>query len=91
MAQCLVMLRPSNRKDVDTLNVFMSTATAVATPSAAHDLPCQTCTAHTPSFNFVVVVIAVALLSAYLLGRSHGKRSVFDRFRNFFSDSRKGR
>jgi hypothetical protein len=73
------MLLQNSRKDVGTLNIFTSTATATATPST-NTLPCQTCTAHGPSFNFVVVVIALALLFAYLLGRSHGKRSVFEIF-----------
>lgn len=55
------------------------TSTTTATPSA-NTLPCDTCTAHGPGFSFVVVAIAVALLFAYLLGRSHGKRSITEIF-----------
>jgi hypothetical protein len=72
------------------LHFVTSTTTAVATPSA-NTLPCETCTAHAPSFNFVAVAIGLALLSAYLLGRSHGRRSFLDRFRELFGSQPKGR
>lgn len=63
------------------------TTTATATPSA-HDLPCQACTAHAPSFNYVVVAVAVALIVAYLLGRSHGADKTRKTLRRLFSDDK---
>lgn len=78
-------LRRKNRKEVVNLNVLMQAATAAATPSA-HDLPCQTCTAHGPGVSSLAMAFLVAVVLAYVMGWIAGRDSFWKRVRKTFGN-----
>jgi hypothetical protein len=71
------------------LNVLVQAATMAATPSA-HDLPCQTCTAHGPGVSFLAVAFLVAVILAYVMGWIAGREGLRKQFQKFFGNQPKG-